>query len=962
MLRRLRTDTAGAKRSSDEGENPRDIFEGRSPELLLDALSHKISSLTMISRDEITINRSLLDYGLDSLFSLELRNWMRRTMDVDVALKDITTARDLQALTDRILSLKKSTISASMLSQNKALANTDTESELRPDSSRKSVEGEVSQLVPLSPFQRLLLSSGGFEEQVSKAKISFRYQLENLKVQVSASRVEGAIRKLISHHPMLRARFQRRNRDARLVHELSLTSQASFLFRLHTLKTPVQTGEDPDATARFISESAPDNMLVADLILFPGSSWIVFTSHSVLLDGVSWDIIRKDLEGLLMDASPKFSSDGSFARWVQSQGTHLSNSVGSKLPRADNGFWNLQTNRTSDRAVIEHRLWLDSDVTERLAGACNVPLNTKPVELLMTAVLLSFGKTFSDRDPPALYSQLDGREVEGTSPNTWARTVGCFTTLVPVVAAISSDAPVEEAVATVKDTYRAIMRDRPSAFASCMLGQDPLVPSDIEVLFSFKDEQTTATGTTIEEPQLVGLLRILAEYRERQLHFRISYSSGIAHQDRIITWIAELKTTALRLRSKETRLTWSEMPLHEVNDEERDSIQKHLRSIGIDVSNVESVLPCTPIQEGLLFRQLRSQRRLGWECMTLKITPRDATGCVDVEEVASAWKTLCIAQPMLRTVLTSSPSSAGAFQQIILKKTQPSVSFATVELQTGIKPILENVEGPDFATARPPHHLHVVQTSDSAVYAYFHLSHAIFDGRSLEIIGQQLRQAYRNSTGIPKGPDISRYVSWIRNHPKPAQDHWKAYLSGARPCLSSVLTSSESKLLDTGSPRFIDVVFDQPRQLQAFCRRQGVTLANLMQVSWGFVLRQCNGSRSVTFGCSQSQAGAIEGGEMTLGPLIADIPYRLDVGPETTPRELLQSARDDTLLTLELPSCSWGELQEASGLDVSSLFDTGITLTRIPAEISTPADEIRFERLHAEEISSEVGSSAHLKH
>ena len=78
----------------------------------MDALSGKVSSITMIDRDEITPIRSLVDYDLDSLFSLELRNWIRRTLDVDMALQDITTATDLKALADRILALMNSLGSA----------------------------------------------------------------------------------------------------------------------------------------------------------------------------------------------------------------------------------------------------------------------------------------------------------------------------------------------------------------------------------------------------------------------------------------------------------------------------------------------------------------------------------------------------------------------------------------------------------------------------------------------------------------------------------------------------------------------------------------------------------------------------------------------------------------------------------------------------------------------------------
>ena len=78
VIERLRNRAGGVDSSSNESKKLQDHLQNTSPKLLLEALGDKISSITMIDRDEITPDRSLLDYGLDSLFSLELRNWIRR--------------------------------------------------------------------------------------------------------------------------------------------------------------------------------------------------------------------------------------------------------------------------------------------------------------------------------------------------------------------------------------------------------------------------------------------------------------------------------------------------------------------------------------------------------------------------------------------------------------------------------------------------------------------------------------------------------------------------------------------------------------------------------------------------------------------------------------------------------------------------------------------------------------------
>ncbi|KAL8673560.1 MAG: hypothetical protein Q9168_002014 [Polycauliona sp. 1 TL-2023] len=394
-------------------------------------------------------------------------------------------------------------------------------------------------------------------------------------------------------------------------------------------------------------------------------------------------------------------------------------------------------------------------------------------------------------------------------------------------------------------------------------------------------------------------------------------------------------------------------PLLGVRDEERGSIQEHLQSIGIDVSNVELVLPCAPVQVGILFAQLRNQARQYFECMTLRLTSQGVAGDVDIDKVAAAWRALCVAQPMLRTVFTSSPSSVGAFQQIILKRTDPPISRATVDPQAGLASVLETMEEPQLAAAQPPHHLHLTRVSSSVVYASFYLNHALFDGRSFRLVSQQLRQAYTDLASIPRGLDMSAHLSWVRNHPAAVKDYWKSYLSGTRPCFISLLNGSESSLLDRTLPPYVDI-FVNPRILfHSFCRQQGVTVANLVQVAWGIVVRQINGSQSVTFGCGQSQIGAVEGDETMLGPLLTNMICRFNVGLNMTLVELLKQAREDSLHALELPSYSMAELHETIGLGQFSLFDTAMTIIREPPATPTTADGIQAEWLRPDESATE---------
>jgi acyl carrier protein len=72
---------------------------------MTEALVTKVSAMTMLPRDEVEPDAPLASLGLDSLVSVELRNWIRRETAVELALTTITQAGSLRALAVHILGL-----------------------------------------------------------------------------------------------------------------------------------------------------------------------------------------------------------------------------------------------------------------------------------------------------------------------------------------------------------------------------------------------------------------------------------------------------------------------------------------------------------------------------------------------------------------------------------------------------------------------------------------------------------------------------------------------------------------------------------------------------------------------------------------------------------------------------------------------------------------------------------------
>ncbi|KAG5930610.1 Type I Iterative PKS [Claviceps africana] len=76
---------------------------------LTEALMTKVSAMAIIDREEIQPDAPVVSYNLDSLVSVELRNWIRRETGVELLLTSIIQAASLRALATEILEKRSST-------------------------------------------------------------------------------------------------------------------------------------------------------------------------------------------------------------------------------------------------------------------------------------------------------------------------------------------------------------------------------------------------------------------------------------------------------------------------------------------------------------------------------------------------------------------------------------------------------------------------------------------------------------------------------------------------------------------------------------------------------------------------------------------------------------------------------------------------------------------------------------
>jgi hypothetical protein len=60
-----------------------------SAECIAAALQSKLSSMMSMPKDKIDVDKSLIDYCVDSLMAVEQRSWLAKTLSVDMSVLDI---------------------------------------------------------------------------------------------------------------------------------------------------------------------------------------------------------------------------------------------------------------------------------------------------------------------------------------------------------------------------------------------------------------------------------------------------------------------------------------------------------------------------------------------------------------------------------------------------------------------------------------------------------------------------------------------------------------------------------------------------------------------------------------------------------------------------------------------------------------------------------------------------------
>ncbi|KLU86075.1 gramicidin S synthetase 1 [Magnaporthiopsis poae ATCC 64411] len=344
--------------------------------------------------------------------------------------------------------------------------------------------------------------------------------------------------------------------------------------------------------------------------------------------------------------------------------------------------------------------------------------------------------------------------------------------------------------------------------------------------------------------------------------------------------------------------------------------------------NLEAILPCTPLQEGMLAVSTGSNNSSYLNQMVFKLA-------LPGKDMRRCWDALVCRHAILRTCFLATEMAAHPIIQVVLKDwapkwhafdmsaSQPALGDCLRASGTTLAPAIDSMEPPvSFALAR----------CHDAEYFIFTCHHALYDGVAVERLLQEAEWllAPGQQTLLPPPPQYEYFLREMLALPKDSDAFWRRQLEGFQPrslpCPGIPVGQGESPVehLDLG------VSLDE---INGRLKEMGVSLLAMCQSSWAVSLSVLLGHTDVCFGNVVSgRSVAVDGIEHLVAPCFNTIPVRADVANARHYIGLARSLQQSGIETLRYQFTSLRQIQSlhAAAARSARLFNTLLLLQQPP--------------------------------
>ncbi|KAK5989320.1 Nonribosomal peptide synthase atnA [Cladobotryum mycophilum] len=297
----------------------------------------------------------------------------------------------------------------------------------------------------------------------------------------------------------------------------------------------------------------------------------------------------------------------------------------------------------------------------------------------------------------------------------------------------------------------------------------------------------------------------------------------------------------------------------------------------VKASQVLDIVPCTPLQEGLI--ALTTLRPGDYVTTNMFEIGED----IDTGKLQQAVDEVAASNPILRTRIASFPSEKGhVLLQVVIDE---PVSWTS---SCGQGHHSREGGGEDLmGLGTPLTRFTVVESlTDSSHHLLWQIHHALYDGWSLPLLLKEIEYAYfsQQSEGLLPMTTFIRYL--LDQDDAERELFWKTYFDKARGI------HFPSPKLDHHPQPDTEIILDV---LDLAWGYSEFTPATIVKAAWAVAVANGAGSDEALFGLTVTGRQApLSGIELVAGPTIATVPMRVTLEWDASLGELLDLVQDQT--------------------------------------------------------------------
>ncbi|MFF0519928.1 amino acid adenylation domain-containing protein [Actinomadura nitritigenes] len=371
-------------------------------------------------------------------------------------------------------------------------------------------------------------------------------------------------------------------------------------------------------------------------------------------------------------------------------------------------------------------------------------------------------------------------------------------------------------------------------------------------------------------------------------------------------------------------------------------------------SQLEDILPLSPLQQGLFFHALYDSGR---DVYTAQIV-FDLRGPLDVDALRAAAATLLRRHANLRAGFRQ--RKEGSPVQVVHRAVRlpwedaDLTGLPEAERDARARELAEAERARPFDMARPPLlRFLLIRLADGLHRMVFTNHHILLDGWSTPVLQTELFALYLakgDDTGMPRVAPYKNYLAWIAGQDRTAaEDAWRRALDGVD---GPTLVAPGAGEPDAGEPGAaepgrvrIRLTEDLTAALSARARAEGVTLNTVLQLGWGVLLGRLTGATDVVFGAAVSgRPPELPGVEQMIGLFINTLPIRVRVRPGDTVAAALARLQDEQAALMQHHHLGLSDVQRLAG--AGPLFDTMTVLENYPFDPDAAGADLGGLTLH----------------